>query len=391
MKLSHLILGLVGLLGGACTQTSNPDPGGLYRLRDLENRAVSAENLTGAKGGGGTAGNGVKGNPCIVDLKSGQSVSFFEAEGPGMIRHIWCTVGPHTAREVRNVILRMYWEGSEVPSVEVPLSDFFGLAHGATRPFCSALISVQPVLGYNCDIPMPFARSARFTVTNDSETDLDFFFYHVDYTLGDRVTDRDGRFHACFRRENPTRYGQDYTILQTEGAQGVFIGCMLGVRSLSDGWWGEGEMKIYLDGDREYPTICGTGTEDYFCGAWGMVQHADLYRGAPLVDGRFNSMYRFHVTDPIYFKNDIRVTIQQMGLDHIDVARARYGDSLIYRHDFHPRRDPERAFYRRIDDVCSVAYWYQYPLIHSREPLPDRAARSRNLYGEPESEMPAPM
>ena len=377
MKLSHLILGLVGLLGGACTQTSNPDPGGLYRLRDLENRAVSAENLTGAKGGGGTAGNGVKGNPCIVDLKSGQSVSFFEAEGPGMIRHIWCTVGPHTAREVRNVILRMYWEGSEVPSVEVPLSDFFGLAHGATRPFCSALISVQPVLGYNCDIPMPFARSARFTVTNDSETDLDFFFYHVDYTLGDRVTDRDGRFHACFRRENPTRYGQDYTILQTEGAQGVFIGCMLGVRSLSDGWWGEGEIKFYLDGDADpdvsggaciggstgFPTICGTGTEDYFCGSYNfenVAQHryepfTGPYTGMPHVvcpDGLYQanqrfSLYRWHLCDPIRFGENLKVTIQALGW--------RSGG----------------RFHKRADDIASVAFWYQLPPAAPFPPLPD--------------------
>ncbi len=139
-------------------------------------------------------------------------------------------------------------------------------------------------------------------------------------------------------------------------------------------------MKIYLDSDLEYPTICGTGIEDYFGAAWGLSAHCTPYRGAPLVEPNFCSMYRFHINDPVYFKRDIRIDIQQMGLTHITDARSKYGDSLIFMRVDHPRRDPDNVFYLRSDDVCAVAYWYQYPLVKDRKPLPDKIERSRDLY-----------
>ena len=353
----------------------------LYKLKDLESRAATAENVRAEKGKGGMTKNGLKGDPAFRNLQKGMTATLLDTKGPGMVRHIWCTFNPHDQpRYIRNVILRMYWENSKVPSVEVPLHDFFGMAHGARVIFNSQLLSVQPSLGYNCDIPMPFGDHALITVTNESDVDIDWFFYQVDFTLGDKVANDDGRFHASFNRENPSKYGRDYTILETKGAKGVFLGCVVGVRPLTSGWWGEGEVKIYLDGDGKYPTICGTGIEDYFGAAWGLSAHAAPYRGAPLVEPNFCSMYRFHIGDPIYFKNDIRVDVQQMGLIHITRAREKYGDSLIYMPIDHPRRDPQNVFYLRSDDVCSVAYWYQFPLIKERKPIPDVAARSKDLY-----------
>ena len=215
----------------------------------------------------------------------------------------------------------MYWENSSVPSVEVPLADFFGMSHGADALLTSQLISIQPSGGYNCDIPMPFKDHALITVTNESDTDFDWFFYQLDFTLGDKISKDVGRFHASFNRENPTKYGRDYTILETSGARGVFLGCVIGIRPLISGWWGEGEMKFFIDGDKEFPTICGTGMEDYFGAAWGLSAHCTPYRGAPLVEPDYCSMYRFHINDPVYFRNEIKITVQQMGTAFLDDAR----------------------------------------------------------------------
>ena len=347
----------------------------------MESRAATAENTRAQKGKGGMTKNGLKGDPAIRNLQKGMTATLLDTKGPGMVRHIWCTFNPHNEpRYLRNVILRMYWENSKVPSVEVPISDFFGMAHGARVLMTSQLISIQPSLGYNCDIPMPFSDHALITVTNESDVDLDWFFYQIDFTLGDKVASDDGRFHASFNRENPTKYGRDFTIMETKAAKGVFLGCVVGIRPITDGWWGEGEVKIYMDGDDKYPTICGTGIEDYFGAAWGLSAHCAPYRGAPLVDPGFCSMYRFHVNDPVYFKNDIRIDVQQMGLEHITKAREKYGDSLIYMPMDHPRRDPNNVFLLRSDDLCAVAYWYQYPLIKERKPIPDVEKRSKDLY-----------
>ena len=187
----------------------------LYKLKDLESRAATAENTLAQKGKGGMTKNGLKGDPAVRNLQKGMTATLLDTKGPGMVRHIWCTFNPHNEPKYpRNVILRMYWENSKVPSVEVPLSDFFGMAHGAKVLMTSQLISIQPSLGYNCDIPMPFSDHALITVTNESDVDIDWFFYQIDFTLGDKVANDDGRFHASFNRENPTKYGRDFTIME---------------------------------------------------------------------------------------------------------------------------------------------------------------------------------
>jgi len=352
----------------------------LYRLRELHSRSASAENPKALPGQGGTAGHGIKGSPAIKDFKAGSTAVLLDQKGPGLIRHMWMTSHARKPVHMRNLIVRMYWEGNDTPSVESPLGDFFGVAFGATVPMYSDFVSMQEGRGFNSYIPMPFGKSARITITNNSDTDIDWFFYQIDFTLGDPIGDEDGRFHAAFRRENPCPYGHDFTILDTKGSPGMYMGCVLGVRPLAPGWWGEGEVKMYIDTDDQYPTICGTGTEDYIGSAWGLDEHCTRFQGAPLHRNGFTSLYRFHIPDPVYFQKRIRVTIQQMGAAMKSDAEKIYGDKLIFEPKNHPRRDPNDGFYLRSDDYSATAYWYQYPLAKTMPDLPDKATRSADLY-----------
>lgn len=358
------------------------NPTMLYRLTTLQSRAATMENPDAKKGAGGTEGNGIKGSPAIKDFKIGSTATLLDIDGPGMVRHMWMTSHARKPEHYRNLILRMYWEGNEVPSVEVPYGDFFGIAHGAAVPLETELVCMQEGRGMNCYIPMPFAKHARITLTNETDKDIDWLFYQIDFTLGDDVTDRDGRFHASFHRENPCPLGHDFTILETAGGAGIYLGCNFGVRPLSEGWWGEGEVKMYLDGDRQYPTICGTGTEDYIGSAWGLGEHQTRFQGAPFNRDGFCSMYRFHVPDPVYFQSGIKVNAQQMGGDLKPKLEAIYGDSLVFQPKNHPRRNPLDGFYLRSDDWCATAYWYQYPLAVERRPLPEKAVRSADIWDE---------
>ncbi|MDD4189803.1 MAG: DUF2961 domain-containing protein [Mangrovibacterium sp.] len=374
MKISTLIL--IAWLLASCQADKNH----IYNLQKLESRAATAENPHAEKGKGGMTAGAIKGSPAIKDFKDGTTEVLLEQRGPGMIRHIWCTSKPMEPSHLRNLILRMYWENHQIPSVEVPLSDFFGVAHGASVPMYSRYLYTQEGRGFNCFFPMPFSKHAKITITNESGTDLDYFFYQVDFTLGDRVTDKDARFHASFRRENPSRYGRDFKIMEAGNARGIYLGCVIGIRPLTDGWWGEGEVKIFMDGDSQYPTICGTGMEDYIGSAWGLSAHSTPVQGAPLVTANFASLYRFHLYDPVYFQSDIKVTVQQMGSTRKENVLPLYGDSLIFSSKNHPRRSPDDGYYLRSDDVCATAYWYQWPLIEKREPLPGKELRSSNLY-----------
>lgn len=358
----------------------------LYRICELQSRSASAENPKALPGQGGMAGGGLKGAPAIKDFQPGETVPLLETSGPGMIRRIWMTSHARAPHALRNIILRMYWEGNAAPAVEVPLGDFFGVAHGAAIPMQSSLVSMQEGRGFNFLIPMPFSQEARITLSNETDDPIDWFFYQIDFTLGDAVTDDDGRFHAAFRRENPCALGNDFTVLETSGGRGIYLGCVLGVRPLYCGWWGEGEVKIFIDDDDKYPTICGTGTEDYIGSAWGLDAHCTPYQGAPLVSNDFASLYRFHVPDPVYFQRRIRVTLQQMGGGLRTELAPVFGDSLVFSPKAHPRRHPEDGFYLRSDDWCATAYWYQYPSPTERAPLPGKDIRSGNLYVAREDE-----
>jgi len=329
-------------------------------------RAITWENRTGEPGEGGKAvrpdlGPSRKGSPCIRSFKAGQTRTLMDVEGCGVIRHIWVTLSPRRPEVMRNLILRMYWDGSEVPSVEVPLGDFFGMAHGRMVNLCSAYVSSPKGKGFNAWYPMPFGTHAKITIENDTaDTPVGAFFFQIDYELRDSLPANTGRFHAQFRRQNPTVIKEDYVVLDDVEGPGMFFGCVIGVRSLNPSWWGEGEMKFYMDGDTDYPTICGTGTEDYFLAAYGMYEFQMPYHGCTLkLQNDFFkepliSMYRWHGPDPVYFKKSLKATIQQIGWC-------------------------KKGLFERSDDWCSTAFWYQLKPISKWPPLPDRAARIADI------------
>jgi hypothetical protein len=324
-------------------------------------RALTWENKTGEPGRGGMSRAGRKGSPCIPHIGNGQTVTLMDVKGPGVVRHIWITIPDRSPEAMRNMILRMYWDGSSVPSVEAPLGDFFAVAMGRTAPLTSHFVTQVKGRGFNCFFPMPFNTQAKITVQNDMSGDkgMDAFFFQIDYELRDALPANTGLFHAQFRRENPTVEKRDFVILDEVQGPGMLIGCVIGIRPVGPDWWGEGEMKFYMDGDTEFPTICGTGTEDYFGGAWGMEEFQTPYQGCPLHLGKDDyehgafSLYRWHAQDPVYFRSSFKATMQQLG--------------------------HKNGLFERSDDWCSDSYWYQLKPVQKQPPFPDRAARIANL------------
>ncbi|MCP5523640.1 MAG: DUF2961 domain-containing protein [Verrucomicrobiales bacterium] len=323
----------------------------------LESRSISFENPTGERGAGGKAasklGVGRKGSPSR-SLKPGDVVQLCDIAGKGTIRHIWIT----TARDpqnLRSLVIRGWWDGQGHPSIESPLGDFMGFAHGKVMAYESAVHSVGRSAGMNLWLPMPFTKQARFTITNEGEKDVPFF-YQIDYTLGDYHPQDTGRLHVLFRRENPTTLKQDFELLPARKGKGRFIGSVMGIRALAGNWWGEGEIKVYLDGDQEFPTICGTGSEDYVGLSWGIQQTPFRYNGCSLDDQGFVSMYRWHLPDPIFWQKAVRITIQQIG----------WKDGL----------------YERQDDWSAATFWYEPIPSAPLPPMPDVKARTTDLWKE---------
>lgn len=351
--------------------------------RGEQSASITAENPTGSRGAGGQAssslGAGRKGRPCIT-LPAGETTELANIDGAGSIRHIWMTVATHTEAVgfvLRDLVLRMYWDGSETPAVEVPLGDFFCNGNGERALVTSDLVVVAPTGGMNAYFTMPFSGGARITIENQHPVDVGGLFYQIDYLRSptpDVVGDL--RFHASWRRENPTTAGQDFAILDTVHGKGAFLGTYLNIVALERYWYGEGEVKFFIDGDDRYPTICGTGTEDYFGGAWAfqdrlssetepdVLTFSAPYCGYPTYSVNDTSrqavystamapvhgMYRWHVQDPILFSEDLRVTIQQIG---------QVGPDIV----------------ERSDDVSAVAYWYQTPLATARTSIASRELR----------------
>ncbi len=316
-------------------------------------RSISAENPNGEKGGGARAipvspspadmlGEGWKVRPCVT-LKPNSGFTVAEIEGPGVIRHIWMTADPKT---YRNCILRIFWDGETTPSVEVPFGDFFCCGHEKRARVSSIPVAVNPSGGMNCYWPMPFRKGARIEIESQLAEELWGFFYQVDYELCD-VPEDAGYFHAQWRRSVTPIEKPEHTILDGIEGKGQYVGTYLAWVQCSDGWWGEGEVKFYMDGDGKYPTICGTGTEDYFGGAWdlwGPDQREQTFNtpflGYPFCQHEDNTvpkhgLYRWHILDPVRFSEDLKVTIQALS----------WWPNGIYQ----PLRD----------DISSVGYWYQ--------------------------------
>jgi hypothetical protein len=296
-----------------------PDPSRLDPT--LDSRSISFENPTGDRGAGGSTFDGRKGAPSQL-LGPGAHVVLADIEGPGTIRHIWCTVPPAPPEHMRAITLEVFYDDRDEPSVSVPLLDFFGAPLGRRAPYASLLTVVAEGRGFNAYFPMPFRERVRVELTNHAPRPI-LLYFQVDYTLG-AVPDDASLLHVSFRRENPTTMKRDFVIEDGLRGPGRFLGCAIGVRCIDGGtWYGEGEVKVYRDGDDALPTICGTGLEDYVGTAWGMGPHFGPYAGAPL-DVRadaadsmsipdFVGFYRWHLPDPITFTDELRVTIQQIG------------------------------------------------------------------------------
>jgi hypothetical protein len=331
--------------------------GNLSRLSKAKTRSLSAENFTGEKGKAGMATEGT-GAGCARDLgqgwkispsvriKAGATFEMADIKGPGAIQHIWLTPSGHW----RFYILRVYWDGSDTPSIECPLGDFFACGWNQYAQISSLPVCVNPGRAFNCYWEMPFHKHCRMTVTNIANEEVTLY-YQVDYTLTD-VPEDCAYFHAQFRRVNPLPYKDVYTIVDGIKGRGQYVGTYMAWGVNNCGWWGEGEIKFFLDGDKKFPTICGTGTEDYFCGSYnfdlgkengGYREFTTPYAGLAQVirpDGLYSSqqrfgLYRWHIMDPIRFEKDLRVTIQALGW--------RSGGRYL------PMQD----------DMASVAFWYQ--------------------------------
>lgn len=332
---------------------ANGNPMALPVITSARSRAITYENQKGEAGKGGMVGGGRKGAPCYRDFDADTKFVMMDIDGAGLIKHIWITIRPYNVDHMRNVIVRMWWDNEECPSVETPFLDFFGQAHGFQRPLYSSLVTATEGRGFNCYFPMPFEKHARIEFENQSDSKVGALFYQIDYDLLDALPANYGRLHVQWRRQNPTIEKQDYVIVDDIAQPGVYIGTMLGVHTHGPNWWGEGEFKFYVDDDEEYPTICGTGTEDYYNSAWGLGTYQYLYHGCTLNEDGWISLYRWHVVDPIRFRKLNKVTCQQIG----------WGKGL----------------YERSDDWCSTAYWYQLEPHTPFPPLPDKKARMADL------------
>jgi hypothetical protein len=333
----------------------------------VESRWASGENPTGEKGKGAQANGGRKGAPTVA-IKAGESRVLAEVSGAsGTVRRIWMTFPDRSPQMLRSLRIDMYWDGAKTPAVSAPVGDFFGIGLGQTAVFQSALFSNPEGRSFNCFVPMPFKTGMKIVMTNESGLNLDELFYDVNYTVGDRHGNNTLYFHAHFRRENPTRLQQDYEILPRVEGRGRYLGTNIGVivnqKEYFNTWWGEGEIKIYLDGDARFPTIAGTGTEDYIGTAWGQGQYAHLYQGSPVADERNMRwcFYRYHVPDPIYFYRDVRVTMQQIGYlaDHSRGGIVRTGRRLYRAGPGLVEKDVRQdGKFEREDDWSSCTYFY---------------------------------
>lgn len=351
--------------------------GDLSLITQAQSRSISAENITGEKGMGGAATNGAAAN-CAAHLGRGWKLSPFfvipsktefclaDIDGSGKIESIW--FGGNVSRDY---ILRFYWDGVEMPAVECPLAEFFayGWQKDTENPFQgpfyqlnSMPVVVNPNRGFNCFWPMPFRKHCRVTIENRSEKEY-VCYYQINYSLMEIPADA-GYFHAQYRQKFPVDYKEEFVILDGVSGKGQYIGTALFVGLNGAGnWWGEGELKFYLDGDREFPTICGTGTEDYFGGSYDWevdgcyATYTTPFMGMYQVlqsDGLYNhqqrfSMYRWHIMDPIRFQTDLKLTIQDLGWV-----------------------TPGEKYLARRDDIASVAYWYQDSPALVKSTLPDR-------------------
>lgn len=375
----------------------------LYKMpQGKETKWVSFENTSGNKGEGGQVNKGAKG-AAFQTLKAGESVNLLNIKGSGTIKRMWMTFNDRSPEMLRSLKIEMFWEGNDKPAVSAPIGDFFGVSLGQRLPFESAIFSDPEGRSFNCVIPMPFKNAARITVTNESTKDLIQLFYDVNLLMEEHGEDM-LYFHTYWSRQNKTTLGKDFEILPKINGKGSFLGTNMGVKTdpaLEETWYGEGEIKMYVDGDGKFPTIIGTGTEDYIGTAYGQGAFSNWYQGSPIADvkkGHF-AFYRYHIPDPVYFYEDIHITMQQIGgagkekvqeflnkglnVQPITIHNGLQFINLLDDEPVKALNDPSLPngwtnFYRE-DDVSATAYFYLDKPVTNLPALPSVAKRTKNL------------
>ena len=373
--------------------------------KGVHTRWASPENPLGLKGEGGKANCGRKGNPCFP-LFPGESFILAEVVNrPGMVRRIWVTMFDRRPVMLRSLRMDFYWDSMERPSFSVPAGDFFGCGLGRAVPFTGAFLSSPEGRSFNSFFPMPFRTGMKIILTNEGTEPQPLIYYDIDYTVGDEHDENTLYFHAFFNRENPTTLQKDFTFLPRIEGTGRFLGVAAGARVNTDRylgiWWGEGEVKMYIDGDTENPTLCGTGTEDYIGTGFELGSYSTPYQGCSLADFEQNeyAFYRFHIPDPVYFYEDLRVTIQQIGFcDFKHWIELKKSDRDLYRATgpgLHPVGSEETPgvppYLERSDDFSSCSYFL---LDRPESDLPALCGvedRTANLYEDDYPQTPEGM
>jgi hypothetical protein len=382
-------------------------PGNMFEYNsDFEPRWASFENIHSLKGGGGLENNGAKGHPCD-SVGAGKSKILLETDGPGIINRIWVTISDRSPKMLRSLVINMYWDNEAKPAVSVPFGDFFGMGLGKTTSFENDLFANPEGRSFNCFIQMPFRKAAKIELVNQSDTMLPMLFYDIDLQLMKNWNKDFLYFHSYWHRDTATILEKDFEILPEVTGKGRFLGTNISVNAnpvYKDCWWGEGEVKVYLDGDRDHPTLAGTGTEDYIGTAWGQGKFCTRYTGCLVADSKNLqwAFFRYHIADPIYFQTDCRVTIQQMGgnskervidmlnqkialvpvsiFDAPAIYRLYKKDSSINLND--PKYPEAWVNFFRSDDGAATAYFYSDKPASHLPPLQPVAIRTWKLKKE---------
>lgn len=386
-----------------CTMSLQLQAQEMYKMpKKVTTAWTSFENPTGAKGSGGKENKGAKGHANDF-IKPGETIVLLDVSGAGIIQRIWMTLDQRSQRALRSLRIDMYWDGEKKPAVSVPVGDFFGNGLSRTTSFENAFFSNPEGRSFNCIIPMPFKKGALITLTNEGPVQQNLF-YDINFSRVEQHAADVLYFHAFWNRNHQTKLGEDFEILPNILGSGRFLGCNLGIITDSlyaKTWWGEGEVKMYVDGDKNLPSLIGTGTEDYIGTAWGQGAFAHLYQGCPVADEatRQWTFYRYHVPDPVYFNNNIKVVIQQLGGDVtpnvkkivqggakiIPVSVAAPNGFIRLFEMANPPKITDANFpdgwtnFYRLDNYSATAYFYLNKPSNTLPPLPTVAIRTDGL------------
>jgi hypothetical protein len=377
------VRGLAALLLVQASLRAQESPGALYRYDDgLRPRWSTPEGLNGAVGAAATENGGAKGH-AFDSIKAGATKVLLDVQGQGVVSRIWVTVGDRSPQMLRSLKLEMFWDNEARPAVSAPLGDFFGVGLGLTAKFHNALFASPEGRSFLCFIPMPFRKAARIQVTNESASDLTHIYFDVDYQQTRSWDGRNLYFHAHWSRDPATTLGKDFELLPRVSGRGRFLGVNVGINAnpaYKGTWWGEGEVKIFLNGDGAHPTFAGTGSEDYIGTGWGEGEFFNDFSGCLVADEKNLqwAFYRFQIPDPVFFDSACRVTLQQIGggpkatlaalqkanvplipvsVDHEGDLVQLYQEGSVARADDPKLPEGWMNFYRS-DDVSATAYFY---------------------------------